>query len=60
MYLFNAVGYWVCAAAWLINGLRDRNAFGYLLALVWLAGGILNFLRYRKERKKSEEEKEHG
>ena len=60
MYLFNAVIYWVCAAAWLISGLRSQNAFNYFLALIWLIGGILNYLRYHKERNKAEEKKEHG
>ena len=44
-----AILFWVLAVFYLFLGLRDQHVFDFVLALLALVVGIVNFVRYLKK-----------
>lgn len=47
--LVAAILFWVLALMYLFLGLRDQHVFDFVLALLALVVGIVNFVRYLKK-----------
>lgn len=47
--LVAAILFWVLALLYLFLGLREHHAFDFVLALLALVVGIVNFVRYLKK-----------
>lgn len=47
--LVAAILFWVLALLYLFLGLRAHHAFDFILALLALVAGIVNFVRYLKK-----------
>ena len=47
--LVAAILFWVMALLYLLLGLREHHAFDFILALLALVVGIVNFVRYLKK-----------
>lgn len=48
----------VCSIMNLIDYIQTNSGFSFIFCLAWLLGSIVLFVRYRKEKKKAEQEKE--
>ncbi|MGM9549379.1 MAG: hypothetical protein ACI3V5_06000 [Faecousia sp.] len=61
MYLFLSVCDYLCAALWLYYGLRDGNRFDFIIAALFLAGGLIYTMNgWRQKKKKQSEEENNG
>ena len=47
--LVAAILFWVLSLLYLFLGLRDQHVFDFVLALLALVVGIVNFVRYLKK-----------
>ena len=47
--LVGAILFWALAVFYLFLGLREHHAFDFVLALLALVVGIVNFVRYLKK-----------
>lgn len=48
--------YGLCGVLWIINALRNDRVFYLVLGLLWLCGGVIWLVRFRKENNDSDKE----